>query len=124
MNYSKLVNELTLEELKQMVSDVNSWNGQLDYLEYYENDEYFFKEFFGDKVDEAVRAVCYGHYNYMDEYVRFNACGNLDSCNQFEYDKEIEDNAEEIIEAYIENIDNMWDKTLNNKIKDIIEEAK
>lgn len=121
MNYSELIEELTLDELKEMASDVISWNGQLDWLDYFENDEYFFRDFFGDKVDEAVRAVCYGDYNYMDEYVRFNAYGNLDSCNQFEYDKEIEDNAEEIVEAYIENIDDMYDDDIKKKVERFIE---
>lgn len=121
MNYDKLKEELTLDDLKEMAKEVISWNGQLDYLDYFENDEYFFRDFFGDKVDEAVRAVYYGDYNYMDDYVRFNAYGNLDSCSQFEYDGEIEDNAEEIIEAYIENIDDMWDDEIKNKIKEILE---
>lgn len=121
MNYDKLKEELTLDDLKEMAKEVISWNGQLDYLDYFDNDEYFFRDFFGDKVDEAVRAVCYGDYNYTDDYVRFNAYGNLDSCSQFEYDKEIEDNVEEIIEAYIENIDDMWDDEIKNKIKEILE---
>ena len=121
MGYDKIVDKLSLDDLKEMSKEVISWNGQLDYLDYFDNDEYFFRDFFGDKVDEAVRAVCYGDYNYMDDYVRFNAYGNLDSCSQFEYDKEIKDNAEEIIEAYIENIDDMWDDEIKNKIKKILE---
>lgn len=123
MGYNKIVDELSLDELKEIARDVISWNGQLDYLDYYENDEYFFNDFFQGKVDEAVRAVCYGNYNYMDDYVKFNAYGNLDSCSQFEYDREIEDNAEEIVEAYIDNIDDMYDDDLKKKIKDLLEES-
>lgn len=117
----KLKEELDLDELKEMVSEVNSWNGELEDLYYYENDEYFFEMMFGNKVDEAIRAVCYGNYEYMDDYVHFNAYGNLDSCNQLEYDKEIEEYAEEIIEAYIDNIENMYDSDLKNKIKEEME---
>jgi len=120
----KLKEELTLDDLKEMVSDVNGWNGQLDDLYYYENDEYFFQDFFGHKVDEAVRAVCYGNYEYMDDYVHFNAYGNLDSCSELEYEKEIEDSAEEIIEAYLDNIDDMYDDDLKKKIKRYIGEIK
>ena len=47
----------------------------------YYNDEYFFEEYFMDNVNEAVRAVCYGDYNYMDAYVVFNGYGNLDTSN-------------------------------------------
>lgn len=112
-----LKEELSLDELKEMVSDVNSWNGQLEDYYYYENDEYFFRDFFQDKVDDAVRATYYGDYNYMDDYVHFNAYGNLDSVSEYEYDNEIEENAEEIIETYIDNIDDMYDGDLKNKIE-------
>lgn len=44
----------------------------------YENDEDFFEENFSN-ADSAVRAVCYGEYHYTDEYVVFNAYGNLES---------------------------------------------
>ena len=118
----KLKQELSIEELKEMSRDVISYNGCLDYLDYYTNDEYFFNDFFQNKVDEAVRATYYGDYNYMDDYVKFNAYGNLDSCNEFEYEKEIEDNAEEIIEEYINIIDEMWNNEIKSKIKNIMEE--
>lgn len=120
----KLKEELSIDELKEMSKDVNGYNGRLDFLDYFENDEYFFRDFFGDKVDEAVRATYYGDYNYMDDYVRFNVYGNLDSCSEYEYEKEIEDNADEIIENYVEIIDEMWDDDLVKKIKNIIEEYK
>lgn len=118
----KLKEELSIDELKEMAKDVISWNGSLDWLDYFENDECFFQDFFGHKVDDAVRAVCYGNYEYMDDYVRFNAYGNLESCSEFEYEQEIEDNAEEIIEAYVDEIDNMYDGELKQKVKDILEE--
>ena len=111
-----------VEDLKEMVQEVNCWNGQLEDYYYYENDEYFFKEFFQDRVDEAVRATYYGEYNYMDDYVRFNAYGNLDSCNEYEYEKELEDNKEEIIEAYIDNIDEMSNGELKDKVNEYINE--
>lgn len=95
----KLKEKLSLDELKEMVSDVNCWNGQLDDLYYYENDEYFFKDFFGHKVDDAIRA----------------------GCSELEYEEEIEDSAEEIIEAYLDNIDNMYDDDLKKKIKSILQ---
>lgn len=118
----KLEEELSADELKEMVYEVSSWNGMLEDLRYYENDEYFFRDFFGDKVDEAVRAVCYGSYEYMDDLVRFDVYGNLESCSEFEYEAEILDNSKEIIEAYIDEIDNMSDGELKQKVKEILEE--
>ena len=32
--------------LRTMVLEVNSYNGHLDYLDYYENDDYFFETFY------------------------------------------------------------------------------
>lgn len=118
----KLKEELTIDELKEMVSELNSWDGSLRYLDYFENDEYFFKEFYRDRVDDAVRAVCYGDYNYMDDLVRIGDDGNLYSCSEYEYEEEIEDNANEIIEYYLEEIDNMCDEDIKRKIKDLMEE--
>lgn len=118
----KLKEELTIDELKEMVSELNSWDGSLRYLDYFENDEYFFKEFYGDRVDDAVRAVCYGDYNYMDDLVRIGDDGNLYSCSEYEYEEEIEDNANEIIKYYLEEIDNMCDEDIKRKIKDLMEE--
>lgn len=118
----KLKEELSIDELKEMSKDVNGYDGRLDFLDYYENDEYFFQDFFQHKVDDAVRAVCYGNYEYMDDYVRFNAYGNLDSCSEYEYEKEIEEYADEIIEDYVEIIDEMWNDDLVKKIKNIIKE--
>lgn len=46
----------------------------------FQNGECFFEEMFST-TDEAVRAVCYGEYHYTDEYVRFNAYGNLETTN-------------------------------------------
>ena len=92
---------LSVDDLKEMVSLINSCNGELDYLVYHYNDEDFFEVFFKDKIDVA-RAICYGDYNFMHDYVRFDGYGNLKSVSLYEYDVEIEDAAEEIIEAFLE----------------------
>jgi hypothetical protein len=61
------------------------------------NDEEFFKTFFTDP-NEAVRASFYGDYRYMDQYVKFNGYGNLDSTNYPESLIDVEAIAENIIE--------------------------
>ena len=119
---SRFKGVFTTDELKEMAQDVNSWNGELDYLEYYENDEYFFNDFFNGNVIEAVRAVSYGNYNYMDEYVKFDGYGNLESASEYDVEKEIEDNEEEIIDAYIRNIDNMYNDEIKDKIQELLDE--
>lgn len=120
----KMKENFTIDELREMVGEVNSWNGGLDYLDYQENDKEFFNTYFYNKPDEAVRATYYGDYNYMDDYVRFNAYGNLESCSELEYEKELENYKEEIIDAYYENINEMDNNELKNKVKKYMEEQK
>ena len=96
-----LKENLTNDNLKEMARSVNSYNGALDCLDYWENGEEFFETMFQTK-DDVVRAICYGDYNYTDEYVRFNAYGNLTSVNEWEYEQEIEDYKNEIIDNYLD----------------------
>lgn len=96
-----LKDELNTEQLKEMARSVIQYNGALDWLDYWENGEDFFETMFQTK-DDVARAICYGDYNYMDAYVKFNAYGNLESASEWDYDREINDYKEEIIEAWLE----------------------
>lgn len=95
-----LKENVTTDELLEMTQSVNSYNGALDYLYYYENDEEFFETMFQTK-DEVARAVCYGDYNYTDDYVKFNAYGNLESVSQWELEEKLNEYKEEIIDEYL-----------------------
>lgn len=97
-----------VEELKDVVNELNSWNGCLENLEVYENDEEFFNTFFHGNPSEAVRASCYGDYNYMDEYVRFNGYGNLESLNEYDYRQELIDYIDDIVDELINNRDSLY----------------
>lgn len=90
-----------MEELEDIVSQINSYDGSLDYLEYYNNDEEFFSTFFNDPM-EAVRSTYYGSYNFTDDLVHFNGYGNLDSCDQYEYEEELKASIDEIIDRLID----------------------
>lgn len=114
--------KFSIEELIEMANDVNAWDGELDHLRYYDNDKYFFKDMYGNDIDGAIRAVCYGDYNYWDDYVTWNGYGNLESCSKLEYEDIIEDSADEIVEAFYNNIDNMWEDRLKYKVKEVMEE--
>ena len=65
------------------------------------NDEDFFDTFFAGKPMEAVRASFYGDFHYNDDWVWFDAYGNLESGN-FEDQLPLRD-AEEMAEWYIEH---------------------
>lgn len=116
-----------VDTLKDMVSEVNGYNGYLDNYVWYENDEYFYEDFFNSK-DEVARAVYYGgkHYNYMDEYVRFDAYGNLETTDDYNRQRDLEDGAEEILDAFLEeyadnNVDT-YDDTFKGMISDYYNE--
>ena len=121
MNKEKIKNFLLENEevLKDIVYEINSWNGSLDWLDYQENGKDFFETYFYNKPDEAVRAVYYGDYRYMDDYVRFNAYGNLESCNEYGFIDNLKDSIDDIVEALIENKDNIT--IYNDELKEILE---
>lgn len=97
----KNASDLDTRQLGEMTREVNNWNSALEYLEYYENDDDFFNAYFSSNVMDAVRAVSFGDYNYSDEYVRFDSYGNLESVSEYEYERKLEDNADEIAEEYM-----------------------
>lgn len=95
----------------------------------------FFDEQFSD-TDEAVRAVCYGDYEYMAPFVRFNSYGNLETTwdlKDFIYTDELADKGIEIDylkneyfeyldEKYIEIFDKIEEyEDDKNKLKDLKE---
>lgn len=108
-----------IDTLKDVVMELNSWNSCLDWLDYYENSEEFFENFFTSK-DEVARAICYGDYNYTDEYVHFNAYGNLDSCNVWEYEDELKNYIDEIIDNLTEEKDNIT--IYDDELKKLLDE--
>ena len=108
MKREELLNEIKgsllndLNTLKDVVRELNCWNGCLNYLEVYENDEEFFDMFFEGRPAEVARAIYYGDYNYNDDYVKFNAYENLESLSEYDYEELLEENIEEITENLIE----------------------
>ena len=97
-----------VEYLMTIVQELNNWNSSLDNLRVYENDEEFFEMFFQGNPMEVARAIYYGYYKYMDKYVRFNAYRNLESLDNFEYEGELKDNIEEILDDLMENYNNIY----------------
>ena len=112
-----------VEELRDVVNELNGWNGCLDYLEFFENDEYFFESFYsGINGLEIARVIYYGDYNYNDDYVRINGYGNLESYTEDEIIEKMKDSIDEIVKNLIEEHDGYL--YLSDDIKEIFEEAK
>ena len=108
--------------LLDVVSELNSWNGCLENLDFFENDEEFFNTFFENPM-EAIRATYYGNYNYNDDYVKFNGYGNIDSYSEYERIEEIKDNIDDIVENLVEYYYNIYiNEELENLILELLEE--
>lgn len=117
----KIINYLleNTDELEDVVRELNSWNGSLEHLEAYPNDEDFFDTFFSHDVMGAVRAIQYGDYNLNDDYVGFDGYGNLVSFNYLVYIDELKEEVEEIAELLIEYYNNIY---ISDELVDLIEE--
>ena len=73
----------------------------LSVSEWMPHDEEFYDIYFAEKPADAVRAAIFGKVHWMDDYVRFNRYGNLETASQIPYD----DKADTIIHEWI------YDKT-------------
>ena len=115
-----------VNEIGEIVSEINSIDNSLEYLEYWDNDEEFFNTFFYNNPAEAVRASYYGNYNYCDDFVRFNGYANLESFNDWELEKEYKEYIDEIVKSLIEHYQEMsiCDNELNNLVEKYFEETK
>ena len=100
--------------------DINSYDGYFDDMQWWDNDEEFFETFFGTAIMDAVRAVCYGEYNYTDEYVKINAYGNLETTNYIQ--DELEGYVDDIVEHIIDNWSELNNIDVSQETKDMIEE--
>ncbi|AXH71048.1 hypothetical protein BSP38_006 [Bacillus phage BSP38] len=96
-----------MEELKDVVREVNSWNSGLEHLDYQYNDEDFFNTYFEGKPMEAVRAAHYGDYHYMDDYVKFDGYGNLKSVSEYDMEEELKESIDEIMNALESDFPNL-----------------
>lgn len=124
--------------LKDMDTDVliNVWNEYCseenmdDYI--YNNDEYTLQDMFNgnqNPVDEALRAAFYGDYRYCDDYVVFNAYGNLKSYDKYNVEEQIDfdtladyimdNDCREIQDVWIEDIYGDFEDYFNNKFEDV-----
>lgn len=108
---SKVTKEQWLEVYNDFLSlteKISLWNTYcsdcLEEIEYQieSNDENFFNTFFEGKPMEAVRASYFGTYRYSDDYVWFNAYGNLNSGS---YEDELPMNGEDMVDFYLKNPD-------------------
>lgn len=97
--------DFTKEELLKMVKEISNYNGKFDEIANASDDLNSFLEMFSDK-EELIRAWSYGEAKYEDEYFRIDVYGNIKSLSKDELLEECEENRDEIIEEYVELVQN------------------
>jgi hypothetical protein len=97
----KAINEMDCTDLVMLNNEYcESINGMDSFI--YSNDDNFLEDYFNTKSDLA-RAIFYGDYRYMDNWVTFNGYGNLESFNYMDTDKlceRVEVMAEYIVDTF------------------------
>ena len=79
------IKNMSDEDVIMLAKQINGYSGDLEALDMYPFDEDFFQEAFTDP-DEAARATFFGDIkNWSDDYIGFNAYGNLVSMSEGEY---------------------------------------
>ena len=89
-----------MEVTRYMVRELSAW-GRLEYLEYFDMEEFDFilEEF---APSEVANMIFYGDFNPNNEYFRFNAYGNLESANNWDIVEEYRDYISEIASYIVE----------------------
>lgn len=98
------MNKYTVEQLQEMVREVNGWDGSLEEFGHREMEQ-INELFHSVEPLEILRMAHFGNFNWSDDYFTINAYGNLDSINEFEFEKEIKDGHDEIVERYNELVE-------------------
>lgn len=106
-------------DLLDLVNEINCWDGSLENLQVYENDEEFFSIYFDKNPMEVARAITYGDYHYMDDYVGFNGYGNLISYTKYEVDEMMKNNFNEIFDRMLDVWENLY---LDCDLQEMLEE--
>ena len=101
----KLKEKLTIDDLKEMLLSINSYDNRLAELDYEYNDEDFFSTYYNGNPYELARAISYGSYEFTDEYIRIDVYGNLESISEYSFNDLVEEYKDEIISEYLNIIE-------------------
>ena len=95
MTYEQIMETLEGMSTKELVEVHNKYCDAYNDMDnqIYENDEYFLDEHFSCP-SELARAICYGEYDYTDDYVMFDGYGNLKTFDNVTNHAMIEDIAD------------------------------
>lgn len=89
--------------LKEIVVDINSWDGSLRDLDFYNLDKYELSVFFGDNLMEFADAIIEGDFKSGDDYFTIDAIfGYITTYTEQEMVNTLINNVEDIVERLVE----------------------
>ena len=104
-------------ELFEIVSQINSYDSSLQHLEFLDMEDLdIYRD--GLTPTDIANKIFFGDFNPNHEYFRFNGYENLESFDEWELNKELFDNIDEIIERIIDLKDEI---ELPKEIENILE---
>ena len=88
-------------ELFEVVSQINSYDSSLQHLEFLDMEDL---DMYLDGLTptDIANRIFFGDFNPNHEYFRFNGYENLESFDEWELNKELFDNIDEIIERIVD----------------------
>ena len=104
-------------ELFEIVSQINSYDSSLQHLEFLDMED-LDTYLDGLTPTDIANKIFFGDFNPNHEYFRFNGYENLESFDEWELNKELFDNIDEIIERIVDLKDEI---ELPEEIENILE---
>ena len=107
------------DELIEVVQEINSFNGSLEFLQWFDNNEEFYNSFFLDNPMELARSIYYGNFRYCDDYIRFNGYGNVETSDRYNLVKECKYYIDEIVNSLLQCYKEI---EISEELKEILED--
>lgn len=104
------VKEILLNDedlLYRVVNDINSWNGALRDLDFYNLDKYELSCFYGEDLMQFADAILEGDFNSSDDYFRIDDWNTIITYSEKEMNDALKDNIDDIVEQLFEEYENL-----------------
>lgn len=112
---NEYVKNMGVQDLRSIVYDVNCYDGQLDWLIWRDMD-CLDEVLSGCAPTEIAQRIYYGGFRVCDEYFQFNGYGNLESCNGYDWDKQLDEYRDDIADALTNFAGDVSDPILQNLV--------